>query len=81
MKAKVRILGLGNRMSGVSKKGREYDFLPVAIGYAADGFNGMYCETVNVDSSLLPERPLAVGQDRDVYMHRQNFRLVIDDFV
>lgn len=82
MKAKVKILGIGNRKEGVSKKGNPYDFLPVAIGFPAEGYNGLYVETVNMDMSVYPkEQPLQVGQERTVYLHHQNFRIVIDDFV
>lgn len=82
MRKKVKILGIGQAVSGTSKTGRPYAFTPVAFAYEDDGFNGFRAETVNCDSSMILDHGgIKVNDELDLVFHFQNFRPVIDAII
>ena len=54
MRTKIKVVGIGNRMSGVSKKnGKAYDFLPVSFVYQDPNFNGFRAATATIGGPML----------------------------
>lgn len=79
MRKDVTVLGIGQRKSGISKKGgKKYDFTEVAIGYEVDGFAGMKCETIAFDTPMIAEKNVAVGDVLDLVFHQANFKTYVD---
>lgn len=79
MRKDVTVLGIGQRKAGISKKGgKKYDFTEVAIGYEADGFAGMKCETIAFDTAMIAEKNLTVGEVLDLVFHQANFKTYVD---
>lgn len=79
MRKQVQVLGVGSRMSGVSKKsGKPFDFTEVAISYECQGFTGCKCETVAIESDMLNGRSVAPGDTLDLIFHQANFKTYVD---
>ena len=79
MKKTIQIIGIGQRRSGVSKSGNSYDFVPVAVSYEdKKNFQGVRCCEMNIETADFEEARLNVGDVREVFMHVQNFRMVLD---
>lgn len=79
MRKNVKILGIGQAVSGTSKTGKPYAFTPVSFAYQEDGYNGFRAESVNIDSAMILEHGgLKVNDQLDLVFHFQNFRPVVD---
>lgn len=79
MRKFVQIYGVGERKRGVGKKtGKKYDFTEISIGYEADGFAGIKCETVAIDAVIIGERLIAPGDTLELVMHQANFKTYVD---
>lgn len=79
MRKNVKILGIGQAVSGTSKAGKPYAFTPLSFAYQEDGFNGYKAETVNVDSAMILQHGgVKVNDQLDMVFHYQNFRPVCD---
>ena len=80
MRKNVKILGIGQPVSGTStKNGRPYAFTPVSFAYTDDRVNGYRAETCNFDSAMVLEHGgLKVNDQVDLVFHFQNFRPVVD---
>lgn len=79
MKKNVKILGVGQVVSGTSKKGKAYAFTPVSFAYPDDSFDGYKAETANIDINMITERGgIRVNEQYDLVFHYQNFRPVVD---
>lgn len=82
MRAIATIYGVGKRKSGIGKKtGKQYDFVEVSIGYGATDFVGEKCETVAIDSALIGDRTLVIGDKIDLVMHQANFKTYVDAII
>ena len=68
MRAKAKIVGIGNRRSGIStKNNKAYDFTPISFVYEDSGVNGFAANTANVDQSVLAAVPgLNVNDEVDI---------------
>lgn len=79
MRKFVQVIGVGQRKAGLAKKsGKKYDFTEYGIAYEADGFHGMKCETVAIDTALIGDRVIAVGEVLDMVFHQANFKTYVD---
>lgn len=80
MRTKIKVVGIGNRMSGVSKKnGKAYDFLPVSFVYQDPNFNGFRAATANIDGSMLDAAGMVkVDDQREIFYHTWNNNIVVD---
>ena len=68
MRAKAKIVGIGNRLAGIStKNNKAYDFTPISFVYEDSGVNGFAANTANVDQSILSAVPaLSVNDEVDI---------------
>ena len=81
MRTNIKVVGIGTRISGTSKKtGKNYDFTPVSIVFPDGRTAGYRAETVNVNTPELPVN-LCVDTEYDVVLHYSNNQLYIDAFL
>ena len=60
-RTKMKIVGLGNRMQGVSKKnGKPYDFQPISFVYKDQYTNGYKAATSNVPGDMIAGRSFRI---------------------
>lgn len=79
MRIKATVVGIGERKSGVSKKGRNYDFTPFHLVYPDKNTEGHAAAVSNVDQSILDHIPMPViGQEIDVFCHFYNGNMTVD---
>lgn len=79
-RTKMKIVGLGNRMQGVSKKnGKAYDFLPVSFVYPDQFTNGLKAATSNVSGDMIDAiGGVKLDETREIFYHSYNGSVVID---
>lgn len=81
MRTNIKVVGIGQRISGTSKKtNKDYDFTPISIIFPDGRTAGYRAETVNVNAGELPAG-LAVNSEHDTVMHYSNNQLYIDAFL
>ena len=79
MRIKAKIIGMGERKSGTSKKGRAYDFTPFHLVYEDKNTEGFAVATANVDQSILDPIPLPkVNDEIDLFCHFYNGSMTVD---
>ncbi len=80
MRATIKIIGIGSRRAGISKKsGKAYDFVPVSFALENPDFNGYEAATSLVDGGMLDASGgIQVNQEREAFFHRYNNSIVID---
>ena len=79
MRIKAKIVGMGERKSGTSKKGRAYDFTPFHMIYEDKNTEGFACAVANVDQSILDPIPLPkVNDEIDIFCHFYNGSMTVD---
>lgn len=79
MRIKAKIVGIGERKSGVSKKGRNYDFTPFHFVYPDKNTEGYAAAVANVDQSILDAIPMPqVDQVVDMFCHFYNGSMTVD---
>lgn len=78
MRAKVKIVGVGQRRSGKSQSGRSYDFTPLSFVFEDKQFTGYRAATVNVDAQSLGCYVPAVGESYDFVFHFADNRIFVD---
>lgn len=78
MKARITVVGVGTRRTGVSKNQKPYDFTPVAFEFEDPFFTGVKAETVNIAQSALGSYVPQIGDTVDAVMHFANFRTYVD---
>ena len=79
MRTKVKIVGIGERRSGVSKKGRNYDFTPFHLIYPDKNTEGFAAASANVDQSILDAIPLPkINDEVEIFCHFYNGSMMID---
>ena len=79
MRIKAKIVGMGERKSGTSKKGRAYDFTPFHLVYEDKNTEGFAVAIANVDQSILDPIPLPkVGDEAVIFCHFYNGSMTVD---
>lgn len=80
MRAKVKIVGMGKRLSGTSKKtNNPYDFIPLSFIYQDKFTEGYKAETVNVDGEYVDDHGgIKVGDEVEFVFHVANNRTYVD---
>lgn len=80
MRAKMKIVGLGERKSGVStKNGKAYDFIPVSFVYPDKFIEGVKAATANVSWDMVEAiGGIELNQEREMFYHTYNNNIVID---
>lgn len=79
MRIKAKIVGIGERKSGVSKKGRNYDFTPFHLVYPDKNTEGLAAAVTNVDQSILDAIPMPkVNDEVDMFCHFYNGTMTVD---
>lgn len=72
MKTQVTIVGVGERRTGTSKTGRQYDFVPVAFTFESRSMEGLNAGSCNVDGSYADQLyPGAVVEAVLIYRNYQ----------
>ena len=76
---RAKIVGIGERKSGTSKKGRSYDFTPFHLVYPDKATDGLAAACANVDQSILDAIPMPkVNDEVDLFCHFYNGSMTID---
>lgn len=79
MRTKAKVVGMGARKSGVSKKGRAYDFTPFHLIYEDKNTEGYAAAVTNVDQSILDAIPLPkLGDEIEIFCHFYNGSMTVD---
>lgn len=80
MRAKMKIVGLGERKSGVSpKNNKPYDFIPVSFVYPDKLTEGVKAATANVGYDMVEAvGGIELNQEREMFYHTYNNNIVID---
>ena len=79
-RTKMKIVGLGNRMQGVSKKnGKPYDFQPISFVYSDPYTTGFKAATSNVPGDMVGAiGGVKVDEEKEIFYHSYNGSVVID---
>ena len=79
-RTKMKIVGLGNRMQGVSKKnGKPYDFQPLYFVYKDQYTNGYKAATSNVPGDMIVAiGGVKVDEEREIFFHGYNGTVTVD---
>ncbi len=80
MRANIKIVGLGPRMAGTSKKnGKPYDFIPASFLFQDKNFTGYRAATANIDGPMVDAAGgLQLNQEREVFYHTFNNSIIVD---
>ena len=79
MRTTAKIVGIGERKSGTSKKGNKYDFTPFHLVYPDKNTEGFAASCANVDQSILDPIPMPkVGDEITIFCHFYNGNMSID---
>lgn len=80
MRTNIKIVGIGERKSGVSaKNGKPYDFQPISFVFPDTYTKGLKAATANVSGDMLD----AIGgvkleEEKEIFFHTYNNNVVID---
>lgn len=79
-RTKMKIVGLGNRMQGVSKKnGKPYDFQPISFVYKDQYTTGNKAATSNVPGDMIDAiGGVKVDEEREIFFHGYNGTVTVD---
>ena len=79
-RTKMKIVGLGNRMQGVSKKnGKPYDFQPISFVYKDQYTNGYKAAISNVPGDMIDAiGGVKVDEEREIFFHGYNGTVTVD---
>lgn len=79
MRTTAKVVGIGERKSGTSKKGRNYDFTPLHLIYADKNTEGYAVACTNVDQSILDAIPRPkVNDEIEIFCHFYNGSMTVD---
>ena len=79
MRTKAKVVGIGERKAGTSKKGRNYDFTPFHLIYEDKNTEGFAAAVSNVDQSILDAIPMPeVNDNIEIFFHFYNGSMTID---
>jgi len=82
MRKKAKVVGIGARRSGTSKKGNAYDFTPFHLIYPDKNTEGFAACSANVDQSILDAIPMPkVNDEIEIFCHFYNGSMTIDDIL
>ena len=81
-RTKMKIVGLGNRMQGVSKKnGKPYDFQPISFVYKDQYTTGYKAATSNVPGDMIDAiGGVKVDEEREIFFQVTTARLRLTAF-
>lgn len=80
MRTKIKVVGIGQRMSGTSKKnGKPYDFLPVSFVYPDQFMNGLKAATANISGDMVDAiGGLKLEDQKEIFFHSFNGTVIVD---
>lgn len=79
MRTKAKVVGIGERKAGTSKKGRNYDFTPFHLIYPDKNTEGWAAACTNVDQSILDAIPMPkVNDEIEIFCHFYNGSMSVD---
>lgn len=79
MRIKAKVVGIGERKAGTSKKGRKYDFTPFHLVYPDKNTEGYAVANTNVDQSILDAIPLPkINDEVEIFYHFYNGNMTVD---
>ena len=79
MRTKAKVVGIGERKAGTSKKGRKYDFTPFHLIYPDKNTEGWAVACTNVDQSILDAIPMPkVNDEIEISCHFYNGSMTVD---
>lgn len=79
MRITAKVAGIGERKSGVSKKGRAYDFTPFHLVYPDRNTDGYAVACANVDQSILDAISMPkINDEVEVFCHFYNGNMTVD---
>ena len=80
MRTKIKVVGIGQRMSGTSKKnGKPYDFLPVSFVYPDQYMNGFKAATANISGDMVDAiGGLKLEDQKEIFFHSFNGTVIVD---
>lgn len=80
MRTTIKIVGLGNRLTGTSKKtNKPYDFQPVSFLYDDPYTTGFKAATANISGDMIdPLGGLHLDEEREIFYHTYNNSVVVD---
>lgn len=80
MRTKIKVVGIGQRMSGTSKKnGKPYDFLPVSFVYPDQYMNGLKAATCNISGDMVDAiGGLKLDDQKEIFFHSFNGSVIVD---
>lgn len=80
MRAKMKVVGLGERKSGVStKNNKPYDFIPISFIFEDKFTEGFKAATSNVGYDMVEDiGGIKVNEEREMFFHTYNNNIVID---
>lgn len=79
MRTKAKVVGLGERRSGIKQNGNKYDFTPFHLIYPDKNTEGFAAASVIVDQSILDCIPMPkVNDEIEIFCHFYNGRMSID---
>ena len=79
MRKNVKVVGIGQRKMGTSTKtGRSYDFTPVAVVFADEGFSGYRAGTINMQTVDVMNNNVQQNMELDMVFHYYNGNITVD---
>lgn len=79
MRTKAKVVGIGARKSGTSKKGRAYDFTPFHLIYEDKKTEGFAAAVTNMDQSILDEISMPrINDEIEIICHFYNGSMTVD---
>lgn len=72
----VKVLGIGRRTTAKDPKGKEYEFVPLAIAYKDESMAGYRADTIAVNPGKIPAE-LTVGEKISMELYRFRGKLRI----
>lgn len=79
MRTTAKVVGIGERKSGVSKKGNKYDFTPFHLIYPDKNTEGYAAACTNVDQSILDAIPMPkINDEIEIFCHFYNGSMTVD---
>lgn len=76
----IKVVGLGNRMRGNSKKnGKPYDFQPISFIFDDPYTTGYKAATANVSGDMLDAiGGVNLNEEKEIFYHNFNNSIVVD---
>ncbi len=79
MRTTAKIVGIGLRKSGTSKKtNKPYDFIPVSIVFSDKNTEGLCAATSNIDPDMFTDCKVELNQEREIFYHGFGGNITID---